>query len=147
MRLGKPVEHLQAALRAYQTKGIAAEQITTIGRQLAYFGYLSYDTFVWVRSQSRLYYNRYPYVVAFQANAVKFFNLAPSTADRVSRISNRFWLSGILLSITHGLLKASLIRYANMLTAEPKIPAGWKACQRSQAFAELSDVVRQGHVR
>ncbi|THH32003.1 hypothetical protein EUX98_g2179 [Antrodiella citrinella] len=92
MRLGKPIEHLQAALRAYQTSGIAAEQITIIGRQLAYFGYLSYDAFVW-------------------ANAVKFFNLAPSTADRVSRISNRFWLSGILLSITHNLLKAG--RLAN----------------------------------
>lgn len=43
------MEHLQAALRAYQTSGVAAEQITTVGRQLAYFGYLTYDAFVWVR--------------------------------------------------------------------------------------------------
>jgi len=105
MRLGKPVEHLQAALRAYQTTGIAGEQITTIGRQLAYFGYLSYDALVW-------------------ANAVKFFNLAPSTAERVSRVSNRFWLSGILLSITHGLLKAG--RLANEA----------KALQGSQTWSD-----------
>ncbi|TCD67022.1 Peroxisomal membrane protein PMP27 [Steccherinum ochraceum] len=105
MRLGKPVEHLQAALRATQTSGVAGEQITTVGRQLAYFGYLTYDAFVW-------------------ANAVKFFNLAPSTADRVSRISNRFWLSGILLSITHGLLKAG--RLANEA----------KALQNSQTWSD-----------
>ncbi|KAH8100602.1 peroxisomal biogenesis factor 11 [Cristinia sonorae] len=92
MRLGKPMEHLQAALLAYQTSSVAGEQITTIGRQLAYFGYLTYDAIVW-------------------ANATKFFNLTPSTAEKVSRISNRFWLSGILLSITHGLLKAG--RLAN----------------------------------
>lgn len=50
MRLGKPIEHLQAALRAAQSTGEPAEQITTICRQLGYFGYLTYDAFVWVRS-------------------------------------------------------------------------------------------------
>lgn len=51
MRLGKPVEHLQAALRAVNTVGAAGEQITTIGRQLAYFGYLTNDALVWVRTR------------------------------------------------------------------------------------------------
>ena len=51
MRLGKPLEHLQAALRASQSSGELGEQVTTIGRQLAYFGYLSYDAAVWVRIQ------------------------------------------------------------------------------------------------
>ncbi|KAI9572850.1 peroxisomal biogenesis factor 11 [Boletus coccyginus] len=87
MRLGKPVEHLQAALRAAQSPTELGEQLATIGRQLAYFGYLTYDAIVW-------------------ANAVKVVNLKPSTTKRVASISNRFWLSGILLSITHGLLKA-----------------------------------------
>ena len=50
MRLGKPMEHLQAALRAIHTSADAGEQITTIGRQLGYFGYLTYDAIVWVRS-------------------------------------------------------------------------------------------------
>lgn len=48
MRLGKPMEHLQAALRATLTPGPVAEQITTIARQIGYFGYLSYDVFAWV---------------------------------------------------------------------------------------------------
>lgn len=50
LRLGKPMEHLQAALKASFAPGPAVEQITTIGRQLAYFGYLTYDVFVWVSS-------------------------------------------------------------------------------------------------
>lgn len=48
MRLGKPIEHLQAALRAAQTTGEVAEQLATIGRQIGYFGYLTYDAVVWV---------------------------------------------------------------------------------------------------
>jgi len=48
MRLGKPAEHLQAALRAAQSTSEITEQLTTIGRQLAYFGYLTYDAIVWV---------------------------------------------------------------------------------------------------
>ena len=49
MRLGKPLEHLQAALRAASSVGQPGEQITTIGRQLGYFGYLTHDALVWVR--------------------------------------------------------------------------------------------------
>ncbi|KAH9946817.1 peroxisomal biogenesis factor [Amylocystis lapponica] len=91
-RLGKPIEHLQAALRAAQTAGETGEQITMIGRQLCYFGYLSYDAAVWV-------------------NAIKFVNFKPSTAEKVNKTANRFWFAGIALSITHGLLKAG--RLAN----------------------------------
>ncbi|KAI6132722.1 peroxisomal biogenesis factor 11 [Pisolithus croceorrhizus] len=87
MRLGKPMEHLQAALRVAQTAGDIGEQLATIGRQIGYFGYLMYDTVVW-------------------ANAVKIINLKPSTSQKVARVSNQFWLSGILFSIVHGLLKA-----------------------------------------
>jgi peroxin-11B len=54
MRLGKPWEHLQAALRAIHTSGDHSEQITTLGRQLGYFGYLSYDTLVWVNTLSEI---------------------------------------------------------------------------------------------
>lgn len=48
MRLGKPVEHLQAALRAAQSPAELGEQLATIARQLSYFGYLTYDAIVWV---------------------------------------------------------------------------------------------------
>jgi hypothetical protein len=48
MRLGKPLEHLQSALRATASTGPMGEQITTIGRQLGYAGYLAYDSIIWV---------------------------------------------------------------------------------------------------
>jgi peroxin-11B len=48
LRLGKPLEHLQAALRAAQTTGGVKEQLATIARQLGYFGYLTYDAVSWV---------------------------------------------------------------------------------------------------
>jgi peroxin-11B len=50
LRLGKPLEHLQAALRAAQNTGDFKEQLTTIARQLSYFGYLTYDAVAWVRA-------------------------------------------------------------------------------------------------
>lgn len=49
MRLFKPLEHVQAALKAIQSSGTPLEQWTTIGRQLSYAGYLSFDALVWVR--------------------------------------------------------------------------------------------------
>ncbi len=48
MRLGKPLEYLQAALRAAQSTGDIKEQLATIARQLGYFGYLTSDAVVWV---------------------------------------------------------------------------------------------------
>jgi len=86
MRLGKPLEHLQAALRAAQTTGDLKEQVTTIGRQLGYFGFLAYDALVW-------------------ANAIRFIMLKPATAKAVNKTSNRFWLVGIMFSITHCIFK------------------------------------------
>jgi peroxin-11B len=51
MRLFKPVEHLQAALKAANASSAPpVEQFTTIGRQIGYFGYLSFDMIVWVSS-------------------------------------------------------------------------------------------------
>jgi len=49
MRLFKPLEHLQAALKAIHSSGTPLEQWTVIGRQLSYAGYLSFDALVWVR--------------------------------------------------------------------------------------------------
>ncbi|KAF9270341.1 peroxisomal biogenesis factor [Marasmius fiardii PR-910] len=88
MRLGKPMEHLQAAIRACLSTGNPVEQIATIGRQLGYFGYLALDAVVW-------------------ANTIKFVTLKPETATKVVTISNRFWVAGILFSIANGVAKNS----------------------------------------
>ncbi|KAG5654786.1 hypothetical protein H0H81_003794 [Sphagnurus paluster] len=88
----KPIEHLQAALRATLTTGPALEQILTIGRQLAYFGYLSYDTLIW-------------------ANAIKFISLNPETAKRVGKTSNRLWFAGIVFNLVNGVLKTVRLKH------------------------------------
>ncbi|KAF8506429.1 peroxisomal biogenesis factor 11 [Gautieria morchelliformis] len=92
MRLFKPLENLQAALRAVPSSTNVLEQITTIGRHLAYFGYLSYDMIVW-------------------AHSVRFIMLTPERAIKVNKTSLRFWLVGILFSIANGVFKAG--RLAN----------------------------------
>ncbi|KAG6885443.1 hypothetical protein C0993_001523 [Termitomyces sp. T159_Od127] len=86
MRLGKPIEHLQSALRASLTSDPALEQIFAIARQLGYFGYLSYDALIW-------------------ANNVKFVNFDPQFAKKLSKTSSQLWLAGILFSLAGGILK------------------------------------------
>ncbi|KAK0465182.1 peroxisomal biogenesis factor 11 [Desarmillaria tabescens] len=86
LRLGKPMEHLQAALRAVLSSSSAPEQITAIARQLAYFGYLSLDGLVW-------------------ASSIKFAQFKPETAQKIQRLSNRFWFTGIVFGLLNGIIK------------------------------------------
>lgn len=49
MRLGKPLEHMQAALKVLNSDNArTAEQTTTLLRQLGYAAYLIFDAVVWV---------------------------------------------------------------------------------------------------
>jgi len=97
MRLGKPIEHLQAALRATYASGPLQETLTTIARQIGYFGYLTYDAFVWAQS-------------------IKLIKLSPETAQRVGKRAFQFWFAGITFSLVHGVLKASrLAKESKML--------------------------------
>ncbi|KAF8740594.1 hypothetical protein AX14_007976 [Amanita brunnescens Koide BX004] len=99
LRLGKPIEHLQAALRAVLTTAPAGEHLTTIGRQISYFFFLSYDAIVW-------------------ANAIKFITLKPETSQKISKKSFQFWFAGILFSIINGVLKTSrMVKEAKRLKA------------------------------
>jgi peroxin-11B len=87
MRLFKPMEHIQAALRAsIAASPYRGEQFTTIARQVAYAGYLSYDMFIWL-------------------NAVKFLRLDKEKAARFTKISQRFWFVGIVLNVANSVLK------------------------------------------
>ncbi|KXN89907.1 Peroxisomal membrane protein PMP30A, partial [Leucoagaricus sp. SymC.cos] len=88
IRLGKPMEHLQAALKASLTSDPPAETITTVARQIGYFGYLIYDTLVW-------------------ASTIKFMKLDPRTSQRVARRAFQFWFAGIVFSIINGALKTA----------------------------------------
>jgi peroxin-11B len=89
MRLGKPLEHLQAAVKASHSTALSlhtAERFTSIGRQLSYAGYLALDAVVW-------------------ANSIKFISLVPSKAEKSLKASLRFWFVGILFGLGNGLLK------------------------------------------
>jgi len=93
MRLGKPLEHLQAALKATQSATLSQhsiERFTTIARQLSYTGYLTLDAVVW-------------------ANSVKFVNLVPTKAEKVLKASLRFWFAGILFGLGNGLIKVCIL--------------------------------------
>ncbi|KDR85118.1 hypothetical protein GALMADRAFT_233746 [Galerina marginata CBS 339.88] len=102
MRLGKPMEHLQAALKALMSAGPVEETITTIARQIGYFGYLSYDTLVW-------------------ANSIRFITLAPETAKRVTKRAFQFWFAGIVFSLVHGVLKAARLAKESKRLRESKV--------------------------
>ncbi|KAG8724892.1 Peroxisomal membrane protein PMP27 [Ceratobasidium sp. 395] len=120
MRLFKPLEHFQAALRASQLPSLRAypiDQYTTIARQLSYAGYLSLDAIVWL-------------------NSVRFLALQPTTAAKVNKASQRFWLSGILFSIVHGLVKvARLANEAKRLRSMSEKGVGADADRMSRAQA------------
>jgi peroxin-11B len=88
--LGKPIENLQAAFRATQTAGPLGEQLTAVARQVAYFLYLTYDAIVW-------------------ANTINFITLSPDRARKANKTANRYWLSGITLSIINAAFKAQRI--------------------------------------
>lgn len=88
MRIGKPIEHLQAALKGVFAPAPPIEVIASVARQIAYFGYLTFDVAVW-------------------ANSIKFVTLSPETAKRVGKTSFRFWLAGIAFSLLNSILKSS----------------------------------------
>lgn len=47
MRIGKPLEHLQAAVKSLDVQDPFLK-LTAVGRQLGYAGYLTHDMLVWV---------------------------------------------------------------------------------------------------
>ncbi|KAJ3922573.1 peroxisomal biogenesis factor 11 [Lentinula edodes] len=123
LRLGKPFEHLQAGLKAALVSGSAGEQITTIGKQIAYFAYLSFDALVWV-------------------NAVKFYSFSTETSNKISKLSNRFWLAGILLSIVNGALKSVRLAKEERRSKRSKASGGEKDVgQEAEQEMRLSTII------
>lgn len=128
------MEHLQAALRAAQSASDLKEQLTTIARQLGYFGYLAYDAVVWVCARhlrKTNLINVFP-----QANAIKFITLKPETSQKVQKISNRFWLAGILFSLTHGILKVSFQHVLDMICPRGINSSSWAGRPLDQRDAQ-----------
>ncbi len=104
LRLGKPIEHLQAALRAALATAPVGEQLTTIARQISYFFFLSYDAIVWVRPSNAAAFRL---LMRSKANSIKFIALKPETSRKVQKTSFQFWFAGILFSIINSVLKTA----------------------------------------
>jgi len=102
MRLGKSIEHLQAALQATFTSGPIEEIVTTIARQLSYSCYLTFDTIVW-------------------AHSIKFVVLSPEVATKVSKRAFQFWFAGIAFSLVHGVFKAARLAKETKSLQESKV--------------------------
>jgi len=100
MRLGKPMEHFQAAVKAVAI-GDPVLKLAAIVRQLGYAFYLLNDHLVWAHSAK-----------------VKIF-----AKDRLARINHnaaRFWAIGIASSIFSGLYKLNGIRVRRQGTLRPQ---------------------------
>ncbi|KAK3808735.1 MAG: peroxisomal biogenesis factor 11 [Benniella sp.] len=88
MRIGKPIEHLEAAVAATSLKDRTL-LFCTAGKQLSYAGYLTYDALIFLDG----------------AGAYKFKNIKGYT-----ELASKFWLSGITFSLLTGLYKTRQIQ-------------------------------------
>ncbi|KAK3825112.1 MAG: peroxisomal biogenesis factor 11 [Benniella sp.] len=87
MRFGKPVEHLENAARATVIKDEFLK-FCTIGKQLAYAGYLTFDGIIFIDG----------------AGAYKFQNI-----KKYGEYASKFWLAGIVFGFITGLYKTRQI--------------------------------------
>ncbi|ORY91643.1 peroxisomal biogenesis factor 11 [Leucosporidium creatinivorum] len=85
MRIGKPLEHLQAAVKSLDVQDPFLK-ITALGRQLGYAGYLTNDMLVW-------------------AHTAKVRPFTAPTAQKIGQRAAQFWLAGISFSILSSLYR------------------------------------------
>ncbi|CAH7684485.1 peroxisomal biogenesis factor 11 [Phakopsora pachyrhizi] len=86
MRLGKPIEHLQAALKATKEVSDPVSSVCGIGRQLSYAIYLYNDMIIW-------------------AEKIKFINVDKIRLEHINKRAAQFWFTGITLNLINGLYK------------------------------------------
>lgn len=81
LRLGKNIEHLKAAATASDTKGLdAVSKYTTVGRQLGYAGYLTFDA-----------------LTVLDATGIRKWE----GAKRMQQEAYRFWALGLICSVVN----------------------------------------------
>lgn len=88
MRVGKPVEHVELAVAATSVKDEFI-RYCTVGKQLCYAGYLTYDALIFLDG----------------AGAYKFVNI-----KRYNELANKFWLAGIVFSFLTNLYKTRQVQ-------------------------------------
>jgi peroxin-11B len=84
--------------------------------------YLSFDAIVW-------------------SNAIKFYSLSSETSTKVSKLANRFWLAGILLSIVNGAFKSVRLAREERKLKHTKSWSEKDAGQQAEQETRLSTIL------
>ncbi|GAA5822129.1 hypothetical protein JCM11251_004866 [Rhodosporidiobolus azoricus] len=95
MRIGKPLEHLQAAVKGLDISDPVLK-ITAVGRQLGYAGYLFNDMLIWLHT-------------------AKVRPFTAPTAQTLSQRAARLWFSGIAFSLVSSVYRLIDLRRREQL--------------------------------
>lgn len=130
MRIGKPLEHAQAAVKALDVSDPVIK-FTALGRQLGYAGYLFNDMLVWVRpcslsssvETSQCRGNNKADGFCFphrQAHSTKVRPLAPTQYNTIQRRAAKLWFTGIAFSLVSSVYKLVGLRKRQQVVARPR---------------------------
>ncbi|KAF9155601.1 Peroxisomal membrane protein PMP27 [Linnemannia schmuckeri] len=119
MRFGKPVEHIDNAVKATSVKDEFL-RFSTIGKQLAYAGYLTLDGIIFIDG----------------SGAYKFKNI-----KKYSELASRFWLAGIVFGFIGGLYKTRQIQIRREAAARGL--AHSSESEKSHARTELKAIAKE----
>ncbi|GAA97548.1 hypothetical protein E5Q_04226 [Mixia osmundae IAM 14324] len=117
MRIGKPLEHLQSAIKAVDQRDPVL-RVTAIGRQLGYAAYLVHDTLAWVHGAK-----------------VKVFD--KDTISRINRNAARFWFFGLACSLLSGAYKMRDLRVKEIKARKPR-PSPEKESERKNELRSIA---------
>lgn len=117
MRVGKFLEHLQAALKATSIQDPFVSY-TAIARQLSYAAYLTFDTLQWVHGS-------------------KAYTFQTETYKKIAKRASQFWLAGLLFSLVSGGYKTNALRQRRAAAARPRATAE-KEAERKVELQQIS---------
>ncbi|KAF9940726.1 Peroxisomal membrane protein PMP27 [Mortierella alpina] len=120
-RKRKPVEHLDNAVKAVAVKDEFL-RYCTIGKQLAYAGYLTLDGIIFIDG----------------SGAYKFKNI-----KKYSELASRFWLAGIVFGFVSGLYKTRQIQIRRESAARGLSHSA--EAEKSLARTELKSLAKEQH--
>ncbi|KAG0284360.1 Peroxisomal membrane protein PMP27 [Linnemannia gamsii] len=118
-RKRKPVEHIENAVKATSVKDEFI-RFATIGKQLAYAGYLTLDGIIFIDG----------------SGAYKFKNI-----KKYSELASRFWLAGIVFGFIGGLYKTRQIQIRREVAARGL--AHSSESEKSHARTELKAIAKE----
>lgn len=117
-RIGKPLTHAKLAVAAYANKNEdLLVRLTTIGRQIGYFGYMALDTVMWL-------------------HAVRVKQFTPERFGNIQKVAYRFWLFGLvsnLINSSRRYYRASASERALQAENEKDDESAKKVCAEKRA--------------